>query len=189
MEMTEGARAAPQADATPRQRRIDRVTDPSYLDDLAEREPAMVRALRDECREEEARLSYLRRVLHGQIDLARAEHERRDAGRRSALLEDVASILSDEPAPSRHVGQVGFYDPTVEEDRRAEDHLIEGSVLSRLPDLSAEELQDFLADLVDRERVVSEQRRIVLAHLDSLQDELVSRYRDGSASIDDVVSQ
>lgn len=188
MQGPEQAPAGRGTEDAPRRRRLDRVVDPAYLDGLEHREPAAVRTLRDECREEESRLSYLRRVLHGQIDLVRAEHERRQSGAGSALLDDVTSILSDSPTPSRHVGQVGFYDPTVEEGGREEDQLIEGAALSRLPDLTEPELEDFLARLVEREREVSEQRRVVLAHLDHLQAELVSRYRDGSASIDDVVS-
>lgn len=187
MQRPEEVHATPHPSAERRQRRIDRVTDASYLDGLEQHEPAAVRALRDECREEEARLSYLRRVLHGQIDLARAEHERRDRAHRSRLLDDVAEILSDTPTASRHAGQVGFYDPAVEQSRRSDDDLVHDAALSRLPELTESELTDFLARLVERERTVSAQRRSVLAHLDRLQEEMVKRYREGSASIDDIV--
>ncbi len=55
-----------------RRRRIDRVTAPDYLDGLADRTAAAeIRAMRDDCRSEETRLSYARRVLQGQLDIAR----------------------------------------------------------------------------------------------------------------------
>ena len=54
-------------------RRIDRVLDPAYMQGVAYRTLEEVRALRDETAQEETDLSYLRRLLHGRIDIVHAE--------------------------------------------------------------------------------------------------------------------
>ena len=49
-------------------RRIDRILDPGFLEGLTKRPLAEVRTLRRETEEEEALLSYERRLLHGRLD-------------------------------------------------------------------------------------------------------------------------
>lgn len=176
----------------PRRRRIDRVTDPAFLDDLEQRSATDVRTMRDECREEESRLSYARRVVQGQIDIARAEVNRRGGSTSEDLVESLARILADSPSTQRRDPRaLSLYDPTEERGRRSEDFLMAsgaGSALGRLPDLDEEELVALIEDLTARERGISAQRRIVLDNLDRLQDELVERYREGRAGVGEVVS-
>jgi hypothetical protein len=71
-------------------RRIDRVTAPDFLDELEGRQPNEVRAMRDDCQAEEARLSYERRLLQGKLDIARAEAARRGTGEELGLIEAEA---------------------------------------------------------------------------------------------------
>src|SRR5215472_12839725 len=75
-------------------RRIDRVLDPAYTAGVAERPLAEVRGLRDEAAQEETDLSYVRRLLHGRIDIVRAEQERRATGDSTAVVDQLAAILS-----------------------------------------------------------------------------------------------
>ena len=83
-------------DAAPYRRRIDRITDEDFLDGLADLVPADIRTMRDDCREEEARLSYARRLLHGQLDIALAELQRREGTDADSLVSTLTTILTDE---------------------------------------------------------------------------------------------
>ena len=173
-----------------RRRRIDRVTSDDYLQDLASVDVAGVRTMRDDCREEEARLSYARRVVHGQLDIVRAEQARRSGGGEEGLVGTLSDILADDPAPgSREARTAPLYAP---DDggygQRSHDTLVDDASLGQVPDLDDEELAALLARLQEKEAHISGLRRTVLEHLDALQDELVGRYRDGTVSVDDVVA-
>lgn len=54
-----------------------------------------------------------------------------------------------------------------------------------LPDLDNETLVAHIDGLCRRERALSDQRAVLLGHLDRLQAALVDRYRDGRAVIDE----
>jgi hypothetical protein len=173
----------------PFRRRIDRVTGDDYLDGLAGRSAADIRQMRDECREEEARLSYARRLLHGQLDVARAELERRGSGDAASLVATLGEVLADRPAdgPVRSVGNTGIYTPTGPVGRRRGDRVLDDVPLGRLPDLDDQQLVDVVRRLTEEESAISGLRRTVMDHLDRLQQELIARYRDGATSIDEVV--
>jgi hypothetical protein len=172
-------------------RRIDRVTAPDLLDGMPDQPSEVLRALRDDCREEEARISYARRVVQGQLDIARTEQERRASGDAdtSALVDQLAAILADEPSTAaRQARTVSFYDPGEAPDRRRGDSLSQLPSLSRLPDLDDEALHDLIARLEEEEERLSGLRRAVLDNLDGLQAELVRRYREGAADVDAILS-
>ena len=59
--------------------------------------------------------------------------------------------------------------------------------LGRLPDLTDPELVAAVQRLKEEEQAISALRRKVMDNLDRLQQELIARYRDGAASINDVV--
>jgi hypothetical protein len=171
-------------------RRIDRVTAPDLLADVDSLPAAVLRALRDECREEEARLSYARRVAQGQLDIARTELRRRDAGTAGtqSLVEQLATILADEPSgANREARTVGFYAPTDDPARRDGDDA-SLPALGQLPDLDVERIETFIGRLEAEELRLSELRRVVLDHLDGLQSELVRRYREGDADLATILS-
>ncbi|MGZ4211503.1 MAG: RsiG family protein, partial [Actinomycetota bacterium] len=62
-------------------RRLDRILADGYLADLEKRSTDDVRAMRAETQEEEALLSYERRMLHGRLAILKKELERRARGR------------------------------------------------------------------------------------------------------------
>ena len=183
------------------QRRIDRVTDETLPERLPDLPAEAVRELRDDAREEETRLSYLRRVLHGRIDIVEAEVARRrgtadpsgdgeqSEGRDTALLDALPGILADRGTDRREARALGLFDPDEENrGRRAEDALVTDAALTRLPELPDADLAELAERLLATEQDISAQRATVLRHLDALQDELVARYRDGRASIEDVLT-
>jgi hypothetical protein len=185
----------------PARRRIDRVTAPGFLAGLPERPVAELRAMRDDCREEEAHLSFARRVLQGRLDIVRAVVARRSGEDGQAgqgnLLEGLPQILADEPqgptpVVDAHVVPV-LDDPGTGGGRRSEDALVLDASLGRLPDLPDGELLSLVERLSAEERRVSDLRRRVLDALDTLQAELVRRYSADAATmtsaVDDAVSE
>lgn len=174
--------------AGPARRRIDRITAPDFLEAIGDLDPAELRAMRDDCGQEEARFSYNRRLLQGRIDILSAELERRAGNSTESLIDALPRILADDSRPTQAVGNARntpVYEPG-EVGRRSDDRLAADALLSRLPDLTDAELQAELEDLREEERRVSELRRAVLANYDALQAELVRRYRDGG--VGDIVS-
>jgi hypothetical protein len=165
-----------------RRRRIDRITAPEFLEGLEQRDVAELRAMRDDCSEEEARFSYNRRLLQGRIDIVKAELDRRTGRASGSLIEALPSILADEPGPRAGVADsrnAPVYQPDDEVGRRSDDRMAADALLARLPDLTEPQLEQELAELQEEERRVSELRRSVLACFDAIQTELVRRYREG----------
>lgn len=173
-----------------RRRRIDRVTSDDYLAGLGDVDVAGIRQMRDDCREEESGLSYARRVIHGQLDIVRAEQVRRSGDGDSGLVATLSEILADDPAPrSREARSAPMYAPTDSGyGQRSHDTLVDDPAVSRVPDLDDDELVALFERLREKEAHISSLRRKVLQHLDALQEELIVRYRDGSVNVDEVVA-
>lgn len=172
-----------------RRRRIDRVSAADLLDDVGQQPTQELRSLRDDCRQEESRLSYARRLIQGQVDIARSEQERRRGGEGGDLLASLPGILADEPTGgARSAHTMSFYTPDDDDGRRSGDDVLDGPSLGQLPDLGDDELEALIERLRAEEARVSELRRAVLDNLDGLQAELVRRYRDGDVAVDDLMS-
>jgi hypothetical protein len=172
-------------------RRIDRVLAPDYVADLKQLDLDEVRARRDDAAQEETDLSYLRRLLHGRIDIVRAEQKRRAEGGSSSVVERLVEILSDNAVG---VAPAGSGRPQPLEPSRAEAHrrhveaLVSDADLSDVSSLPAERLDLALRTYVAEEASVSQRRREVQKVVDLLNDEIGSRYRAGSASVDTLLA-
>jgi len=168
-------------------RRIDRVLAPDYVAHLTQLELDEVRARRDDAAQEETDLSYLRRLLHGRIDIVRAEQKRRAEGGSSSVVERLAEILADNAVGQAPAGS-GRHQPL--EPSRAEAHrrhveaLVSDADLSDVASLPDERLDLALRTYVGEEASVSQRRREVQIVVDRLNDEIAARYRAGSASVD-----
>ena len=181
---------------------LQRVLDPSFLDGLENRSMEDLRSLRGELQHAEDTVSYVRRMVQGRLDIVGAERERRSgaAGAGSgeqgeehgSIVEDLPGILAD-PAhsgrtsgPGRlpmHIAPGAEADALVAEvDRRV--HPTKLMELDGLSDAELAELTDLLASI---ERQFSDQRRALHQRLDSLQAEMVRRYRSGEASVDNLL--
>lgn len=169
------------------QRRIDRIGDPAYLDGLTARPLPEVRKMRAEVEDEEALLSYERRLLQARIDIIKAEKDRR-SGAGGSLIERLPQILADDsPRPSR--GALPRHDPpSLENPRRRVEKLVADDTLLQLPDLPSERIEEIVTTLQDAEREVSESRKTVLAVLDALTAEIGRRYASGEADPADVLA-
>jgi hypothetical protein len=172
-------------------RRIDRVLAPEYLRDLGRLDLAEVRGRRDDAAQEETDLSYLRRLLHGRIDIVKAEQKRRREGGSSSVVERLAEILADNVGGNAPSGS-GRHQPL--EPSRAEAHrrhveaLVSDADLSDVSSLPDERLDLALRTYSAEEESVSKRRREVQKVVDALNDEIGARYKAGSASVDTLLA-
>lgn len=171
----------------PGKRRIDRILASGYLDDLAAKPMPEIRTMRAEAEEEEASLSYERRLLQGRIDILEAELTRRSGGSGPSLIELLPKILADDSPSSR--GAYPRRDPTPPTDRpkRRVEKLISDDTLTNLAGLDDDDVRAVVTTLRDAEREVSESRRHVQNVLDQLQAEIARRYKSGEADPADIL--
>ncbi|MFI9364234.1 ABC transporter substrate-binding protein [Kitasatospora sp. NPDC053057] len=169
-----------------------------------------LRILRRETMEQEADLSYLRRLLHGRMDILRAELDRRPGGgpvhparvgggsgapavggeRGGDLLDRLPAILTDAPSTVRRSARhVTLGPPRTQESQLEADALMGDVQLADLAAHPAEELLAALERLRAHEREVSGRRQLLLRTADGCNAEITRRYRDGEARVDDLLSE
>lgn len=147
-----------------------------------------LRVVRRDSQQEEADLSYLRRLLQGRIDILRAEIARRSA-QQSPLLDRLPEILTD--LPSRHrssARHVTVGTPHSEEYRRLAEEILGEVELSDLTARTDQELQDAMGRLIRYEQQVSRRRQSLQRTADDCSAEIARRYREGEAQVDDLLS-
>jgi uncharacterized protein (DUF433 family) len=165
---------------TDRRRRIDIVLEPEYLDGLPELDLDEVRRRRVTAEDVEAQISYYRRLLHGRMDLLDFEQRRRRGEEERSIIDALPEILAkgmilgSEPT-LRHIETMPPL-PSVT-GRRLIDKIMDDGVLTNLPELTDEEITEALERLREVESELSVQRRQLHQVIDTLQEEMVSRYR------------
>lgn len=169
-------------------RRIDRVLDPRFVADADRLELDDLRRRRGEAEAEEEGISYLRRVLQGRIDILRAELLRRSNG--AGGSHDVAGLVAGLPGILGDAGSGSFAAiPKIRlplpngRYRRGLERLVSDATIARLPELDVAELTRAVEFLCREEERVSANRRAVQRVVDVLRGELARRYRDGTASV------
>ncbi len=162
---------------------------PGYLSDLGELPLSVLRERRDEAAQEETDLSYLRRLLHARIDIVRAEQGRRSSGGEHSVVDQLAAILADNAiGPATGSGRHQRLEPSrAGEHRRFAEALIGDTDLSDVSTLSDEKLAKALNNYADEEVSVSSYRREVQGVMDTINAEIATRYRKGTASVDDLL--
>ncbi|MBB5106565.1 RsiG family protein [Streptomyces spectabilis] len=167
--------------------------------------PAL-RELRRATQQDEADLSYVRRLLQGRIDILRAEAARRarsrsgatqDGGadapggdRAAALVVDrLPEILTDGPARRRASARhVTLGTPHSEEYRRLAADMLSEVALSDLAARTDDELHTAMGRLVRYEQQVSRRRQEMQRTTDDCSAEIARRYREGEAQVDDLLA-
>ena len=179
---------------TEERRRIDQVQDPSFLAGLSELDLDEVRRRRSMCGDLDIELSYYRRMLHGRMDLLAFEMRRRAGEEERSLLEALPQILAEGAYTPSHTDGVPDRSVPVEvpdipqPGRRLIDKALGDGFLARLPAMSDEDLRDTQRFLEEMEVEVSQQRQSVHHALDTLQEELTRRYREGLADPGEVLT-
>ncbi|MHB8290802.1 MAG: RsiG family protein [Acidimicrobiales bacterium] len=175
--------------------KLERILADDYLDDLSGLSMERLREMRKECQEIEVTLSYIRRLLHAKLDILQRYLDQRaegGGGDIALLLEQMPEILA---VPSRPPGPGRlpvYLSPDTESDEPADVYPEElrGEVAVAMqtvedPELSeVEDLKTLIESLKVTESRVSSQRREIHTRIDTLQMEIVSRYRSGLANVD-----
>lgn len=172
-------------------RRVDRVLGPHFVEGLDTLSLDEVRVRRADADQEEADLSYARRLLQGRIDILRAEREARHGDgplaqqpRSDAEIAGALSrILGQERRQDHGMGRFLGTEPSrIGEHRREAERAVAdvgGSDVRSLSDVDLAEALDRLADIEAR---VSRTRRDVQAVVDTLTEEIARRYMSGEVT-------
>jgi hypothetical protein len=173
---------------------LDRLQADSYLDGVATASLDDIRSMRAECQAAEASLSYLRRLAQGRLDIVHAYLDRPDSGSTpelSELVDGMSRILSNGPGRPAGPGRLPMLlapdteDPGLTEEL---DSILGADEVGQLSTLGPDELGRIAADLGAYEQRVSAQRKALHERIDTLQAELVDRYKTGSATVDGLLS-
>ena len=170
-------------------RRIDKVLSEGYADNLADLDLDELRSRRREAEQEEADLSYVRRMLQGRMDILRAELSRR-AGGGDKIVEHLSGVLADSARSDHGLGRFLRVEPSrVDEHRRLVEQIISDVGVSDVEHHSDDELRESLGRLEGFEAGISEDRRAVQTVMDALTAEVAARYKSGAASVDDLLAE
>jgi len=173
-------------------RRIDLVLAEDFLADLDSVDLDDVRRRRREAEQEEADLSYARRMLQGRMDILRAELSRRSepGSGDEKVVDHLSRILSDAGRADHGLGRFLTVEPSrVDEHRRAVEQVIADVGVSDVEGHSDEDVRAALERLEEFERGVSEMRQRVQKVMDALTTEITRRYRTGAANVDDLLAE
>jgi hypothetical protein len=162
-------------------RRIDRVLDPAYLDDLEGCALDEVRRRHEECLEIETEVSYVRRLAQARLDILDAELQRRQRGGTVGdLIDALPRILSDEgPRASAAKSRLPRHlapSPDIPW-RRGLEHLVSDATLANLPNIPDEELHATMDQLRELEQDVSSKRRALHRVIDRIEADLAARHK------------
>jgi hypothetical protein len=156
---------------------------------------AELRTLRRDALEQEADLSYLRRLLQGRVDILRAELDRRTVDRHpcpprsETLLHRLPQILADAPSNVRQSARhVTLGTPRGEQYQAQADALMGDVQLADLAAHACAELLAALDRLTAHEREVSGRRQLLQRTADGCSAEITRRYREGEARVDDLLA-
>ncbi|MDA8267797.1 MAG: aerial mycelium formation protein [Actinomycetota bacterium] len=174
---------------------LDRVLATDYLAGMADRPLAEVRAMRAECQRAETAVSFLRRLVQGRLDIIHAYLDRReDEGGEVDMQELVgelgAIMAAGPPRPAGNGRLPAQLAPDLEaDDLTVElDQVIDAVQVAELPRMSEAQLRSAAETLGSFEARVSQQRRALHERIDRLQAEIVSRYKSGGASADELLT-
>ncbi|MGW0535896.1 RsiG family protein [Streptomyces sp. NPDC003032] len=160
--------------------------------DLVARRLPELRELRRAAQQDEADLSYVRRLLQGRIDILRAEIARRRVPLaptpHAPVVDRLSEILADAPARHRSSARhVTLGTPHSEEYRLLATEMLAEVQLSDLAARTDEELHTAMGRLVRYEEQVSRRRQSLQRTADDCSAEIARRYREGEAQVDDLL--
>lgn len=171
-------------------RRIDKVLGEGFASDLDGLDMDELRSRRREAEQEEADLSYVRRMLQGRMDILRAELARRAGSGDDKIVEHLSAVLADTGRADHGLGRFLTVEPSrVDEHRRLVEQVIADVGVSDVEGRSDDDLRGALGRLEEFEHGVSEDRRAVQTVMDALTAEVASRYKSGSATVDDLLAE
>lgn len=174
---------------------LDRLFAPGYVDDLAGRSLDELRAMRAEFDGAETAVSYLRRVVQGRLDVVHGilRHVATGDADLAALIEELPAIMGAGPprpaGPGRLPTHLAPDMEAVADDLTADvDAVLDPGDIGDLPTRSEAELRQLSSNLVELEERISAQRRELHLRMDTVQAEIVNRYKSGQVSPDGLLA-
>ncbi len=171
---------------------LNEIMESTDFDRLGDRSIDELRTLRDSLNAVEAGLSFGRRMAQGRLDIIQAEAGSR-GGDSEGVTPELLGMLPDalsqhsrgggNPRPVRDVE----FPPFTEEIQASIDAIVSPRQLGELDVLSDDEIIAIAESLADYERTVSLTRMNVHRIVDDVQEQIIGRYRDGMASVDDLL--
>jgi hypothetical protein len=163
-------------------RRVDRIRDQAYVENIEALQLDDLRNRRDECLAEREYLSLLRRLVQGRAEILRAELDARGSSEdKGPLIDRLAQILAGDERQSPARGEavkIGLPEEEMLLARRRIERLVSDAGISDPSALDDANLAGAVELLAAEEREVSLARSDVIRVLDTLQDELKRRYRE-----------
>ncbi len=151
-----------------------------------------LRTRREECEHYEVELSYIRRMIHGRLDVVYYDLTRRNEGRGSSdfglIVDNLSGILSGR-IHAHYSGRLSnLLAPDTDEVSLEElDAIVGAENLYRLPDLSDDEVRAIGERLIEFEGKISDQRGRLHDVIDKLHQEIIRRYKTGEATVDSLL--
>ena len=176
---------------------LERLFAPDYLQGVDGRSVAELRAMRAECQHAETAVSYLRRVVQGRLDIVHGLLDRAGTDRGgdlSDVVENLSSIIGGGPPRPSGFGRLpAEMSPDMESVEIGDltagiDAIVDPGRIGELPGLGREELEAIADRLTELEATVSHERRSLHERIDTVQAEIVSRYKSGQVSADGLLS-
>ncbi|WP_432535658.1 RsiG family protein [Kineococcus arenarius] len=179
-------------------RALDRVLAPEFLADLRTIDLDELRERRSLAEQEEADLSYARRLLQGRLDLLGAELQQRSdvdggtdvpAARSDAeLVARLTDVLADPRRIDHGMGRHTTVQPSrVGEHRRRAEAAVADPRLSDLTAMDDDQLAAARERLLELEGELSADRHRVQEAMDACTEEITRRYREGVATVEDAL--
>lgn len=182
---------------------IDELTDPTFVEGLTNLPLSEIRSRRSACQDAEEVLSLRRRLVQGRLDIVHADLDRRAGqvgSKHENVVDELSQILIDRGerqvgSGSAGVGRLSRLD--VGETQLGEgfeqfihdlDRVVDGNTLSSLKERDESSVRAIAEELNQRERALSQTRLKLHRHIDSLQEEVVRRYKTGEASVDGLLA-
>jgi len=168
---------------------VDRVLADDWMGDLPSRPIEDIRAMRDEVRAVEDKVSYLRRIIQGRADIVAADLRRRSEGGSpldlDTLIEQLPGILSDKGGGPGGPGRLpsGLMAPDDASLTVEIDEVAGPDELGNLAELSDERVAELARSIGELERRTSAARRGLFGRIDALNGELARRYGSGEADV------
>jgi hypothetical protein len=159
---------------------------------LSQRSLDDLRDLRHRYQEIETGLSFGRRLVQGRLDIVLAELQRRSEGHSGTCAErvgDLPDVLAQHTrgaGPARIIPETDLPD-FVDVFGRELDDIVCAEDLVRLGELDTATIGRAVDSLEAFERQLSRKRHELHRVIDDVQEEIIGRYRSGSASVDDLL--
>ncbi len=148
-----------------------------------------LRELRARLQHDDDAISFVRRLAQGRLDLVRAKERQLAAGGAGPITDSLAvtlaqNIVGGEARPPRPADDFSDHSLCAELDE-LDDRVDGGDVEA----MDAAALHDYAVDLQGFEHARSEERKQLFTQIDALSEEIVRRYQNGEADLDETLAE